>query len=54
MTKNYNIIDVKKENDKVKNVNVTFNTLKIYTTLYHTYKLLYCKNKFRSQVITAQ
>ena len=26
-----------------KNVNVTSNTLRIYTKLYHTYQLLYCK-----------
>ena len=31
------------ENNKVKNVNVTFNKLRIYTTLYLTYRLLYCK-----------
>ena len=34
---------MKKENNRVKNVNITFNTLMIYTTLYHTYLLLYCK-----------
>ena len=29
------------------------NTLTIYTTLYHTYKLYIVKDTFRSQVITA-
>ena len=40
MTRIYSTIDVKKENNRVKNVNVTFNTLRIYIILYHTYKLL--------------
>ena len=43
MTRNYRTIGVKKENNKVNNVNVTFNTLRSYITLYHTYKLLNCK-----------
>ena len=34
---------MKKENNKVKNVNITFNTLRTYITLYHTYWLLNCK-----------
>ena len=34
----------------VKNVNVKFNALKIYTTLYHAYKVLYCKGHI--QMIT--
>ena len=42
MTSNYNIIDVKK-NNRVKTINVTFNKLKIYITIYHTYPLLYYK-----------
>ena len=44
MINNYNTIDVKQKY-KVRNINDTFNTLRIYTTLYHTYKLLYCKDK---------
>ena len=32
-----------KENNRVKNVKVTFNTLRTYITLYHTYQLLNCK-----------
>ena len=43
MTSNHSIIDVEKENNEIKNVNITFNTLRTYTTLYHTYFLLYCK-----------
>ena len=34
----------KQKNDRVKkNDNIEFNTFKNYTTLYHTYQLLYCK-----------
>ena len=43
MTSNYSTIDVKKENNKVRNVKVTFNVLTISTTLYYIYLLLYCK-----------
>ena len=43
MTINYSTIDVETENIRVKNVNVTFNTVRIYTTLFDTYLLLYCK-----------
>ena len=28
------------------------NTFRIYITLYHTYQLIYCNGKFKSQVIT--
>ena len=37
MTSNYSTIDVEKENNRVKKVNFTFNTLRTYITLYHTY-----------------
>ena len=40
MTRNYSTIDVEKGNNRVKYVNVTFNTLRSYITLYHTQKLL--------------
>ena len=43
MTSNYSTIDVEKENNRVKTFNVTFNKLRIYVTLYHTYPLLYYK-----------
>ena len=43
MTTNYSTIDAEKENNGVKNVNVTINTNRIYTTLYKTYKLIYFK-----------
>ena len=43
MTSNYCTIDMETENNKVKNVNVTYNTPRIYTTLYLTYRLLNCK-----------
>ena len=43
MTSNYSTIEVKTENKRVKNVNITFNTFRIYTTLYYSYLLLYCK-----------
>ena len=43
MTSNYSTIDVEKENNRVKNVNFTFSTHRIYITLYHTYQLLNCK-----------
>ena len=34
----------KQKNNRVnKNDNIEFNTFRNYTTLYHTYKLLYCK-----------
>ena len=42
MTKNCSTIDVEKEN-KVKNVNVKINILRIYTILYNMYLLLYFK-----------
>ena len=39
MTSNYRTIDVEEENNRVKNVNVTINILRIYTTLYNIYQL---------------
>ena len=35
------------EKNRVKNVNITFKTLRIYTTLYHTYRLLYCNGHIK-------
>ena len=46
MKNNHNTIHVKKENNRVENVNIAFNILRIYATLYHTYKILYGKDKF--------
>ena len=43
MTSNYSTIDVEEENNRAKNDNTTFNILRIYTTLYNTYKILYFK-----------
>ena len=43
MTSNYSTIEVERENNSVKNVNVTFNKPRIYTMLYLTYRLLYCR-----------
>ena len=43
MTCNYSTIDMETENNSVKNVYVTFNTRRIYTTLYLAYQLLNCK-----------
>ena len=43
MTSYYTTIDVEEENNRVRNVNVTINTLRIYITLYNTYHLLYFK-----------
>ena len=43
MTSIHSTIDVEKANNRVKNVNVTFNMLRIYTRLYYTYRLLYCE-----------
>ena len=43
MSRSNSTINVEKENNRVKNVNVTFNTLRSYITLYHTYWLLNCK-----------
>ena len=37
MTSNCSTIEVETENNSVKNVNVTFNTSRIYTTLYLAY-----------------
>ena len=34
---------MEKENNRAKNFNITFNTLRTYVTLYHTYWLLNCK-----------
>ena len=33
MTNNYSTIEVERENNSVKNVNVTYNTLRIYTII---------------------
>ena len=41
ITSNYSTIDVEEENNRV--INVTINTLRIYTTLYNTHCLLYFK-----------
>ena len=35
MTSNYSTIDVEEGNNRVKNVNVTINIVRIYTTLYN-------------------
>ena len=43
MTSNYSTIDVEEKKIRVKNVNVTINNLRIYSTLYNTYRLLYFK-----------
>ena len=43
MTSNYSTIDVEKENNRVNNVNFTFNTLRTYITLNDTYLLLNCR-----------
>ena len=43
MTSNYCTIDMETENNEVKNVNVTYNTPRIYATLQLTYLQLYCK-----------
>ena len=54
MTSNYSTIEVEKENNRVKNVNITFNTLRIYTTLYITLTNYYIvMGTFTWQVITA-
>ena len=44
MTSNHSnvIVETKKQLSK-QNDNIEFNTLRNYTTLYHTYLLLYCK-----------
>ena len=42
MTSSYSTIEVKAEEIKYKNVKVTFYILRISTTLYHKYQLLYC------------
>ena len=44
MTSNHRnaIVETKKQLSK-QNDNIEFNTLRNYTTLYHTYPLLYCK-----------
>ena len=41
---NINVVTKKQseQNDKI-----TFNTLRIYLTIYHTYTLLYCKEKIQ-------
>ena len=41
MTINYSTIDVEEKTIELENVNVTINILRIYTTLYNTYLLLY-------------
>ena len=43
MKSNYSTTEVESEEIEYKYINVTFYILKIYTTLYHTYQLLYCK-----------
>ena len=45
MTSNYSRIELESEETEYKDVNVTFYILRIYTTLYHTYQLLYCKGQ---------
>ena len=42
MTSNYSIIDVEEESNRERKCQL-INTLSIYTTLYNTYSLLYCK-----------
>ena len=37
----------KKKTIEEENVNVTINTLIIYTKLYHTYQLLYCEGQIQ-------
>ena len=54
MTNTYITIELESEEIEYKDVNVTFYILRIYTTLYHTYQLLFVKDTFRWQVITAQ
>ena len=43
MTSNHKTKNVEEKYNRVKNVNVTINTIRIYTTLYNTYYLLYFK-----------
>ena len=44
------IADVEKENNGVKMLmSHLINTLRIYTTLYHTYPLLYCKGHIHTK-----
>ena len=42
MASNYNIIKVEAEEIEYQHVNITFSILRVYTTLYLTYQLLYC------------
>ena len=42
MTCNYSTIEVEGEEIKYENVKVAFDILRIYTTFYYTYQLLYC------------
>ena len=43
MTSNYGNLHMETKKHSKQNDNIQFNTLRNYTTLYHTYKLLYCK-----------
>ena len=43
MTSTQSTIELESEEIEYKDVNVTFYILRIYTTLYHTYQLQYCK-----------
>ena len=42
MTCNYSTIEMGAKEIEYKKINVTFNILRIFTTLCHIYQLLYC------------